>query len=311
MAAKKITTDPEKTRNAAAPSHPNGEAPPSKPSALTPGLYIIATPIGNLGDITLRALDVLRSVDVIACEDSRATVKLLSRYGVKAPMVAYHEHSTPKARAAIMARLADGARLALVSDAGTPLISDPGYRLVQDAIAAGIFVTALPGPSAPLMALTLSGLPTDRFLFAGFLPPRGAARRTALGKLATVEASLIFLESPRRLPEALADMALMLGDRPAAMARELTKMFEEIRRGGLVELRDHYHEAGAPKGEVVVVVGPPAAVDAAPAGDQVDTLLAAALGQTRLKEAVAQVAAITGLPRKQIYARALALTRSE
>lgn len=293
-----------------AAAHPNREQRASKPLPLAPGLYLVATPIGNLGDITLRALETLAACDLIACEDSRATAKLLTRYGVKAPMVAYHEHSTPAARAALLARLASGARLALVSDAGTPLISDPGYRLVRAAIEAGIFVSALPGPSAPLMALILSGLPTDRFLFAGFLPPRGAARRAELGKLAAIEASLIFLESPRRLPEALADMAQMLGERPAAVARELTKLFEEMRRGRLGELRDHYTAAGAPKGEVVVVVGPPVATDSPPAA-QLEALLLAALGHTSLKEAVAQVAALTGLPRKQVYARALALTRGE
>lgn len=290
----------------------------TKPAAAQPnrkplaaGLYVVATPIGNLGDITLRALDVLRGCDLIACEDSRATAKLLARYNVKAPMVAYHEHTTPKARAAILARLADGARLALVSDAGTPLISDPGYRLVRAAIEAGIFVTALPGPSAPLMALTLSGLPSDRFLFAGFLPPRAAARRAGLGRLAAIDASLIFLESPRRLPESLTDMARMLGNRPAAVAREMTKLFEEIRRGSLPELSEHYSQAGPPRGEVVVVVGPPLAADAQPAEHSIDTLLLTALEHTRLKEAVAQVAAETGQPRKLVYARALALTRTE
>lgn len=279
-------------------------------SKLSPGLYLVATPIGNLGDITLRALEVLKGCDSIACEDRRVSKKLLSRYGVQAPLIAYHAHTTARAREEIVAQLRTGARIALISDAGTPLISDPGYRLAQAAIAAGIFVTALPGPSAPLLALTLSGLPCNRFLFAGFLPPRAAARRAELGKLAAVDASLIFLESPRRLPGALADMALMLGNRPAAVAREMTKLFEEIRRGALDELRAHYAGAGPPKGEVVVVAGPPLAADAGPAADQIDALLLTALGQASLKEAVARVAAASGAPRRQIYARALALTRS-
>ncbi len=292
-------------------AQPNRATDTSKlPPKLQPGLYVVATPIGNLGDITLRALEVLKGCDQIACEDKNASAKLLSRYGVRVPLIAYHEHTTQKARTEIVARLAAGARIALISDAGTPLISDPGYRLVREAIAAGLSVTGLPGPSAPLLALTLSGLPCDRFLFAGFLPPRAAARRAALGQLAPLEASLIFLESPRRLPQALADMAQMLGNRHAAVARELTKLFEEVRRAPLFELRDHYAQAGPPKGEVVVVVAPPAAENAQEPA-QLELRLAAALGNMRVKEAVAEVAAQTGLPRKLVYAAALKLTRTQ
>jgi len=236
---------------------------------------------------------------------------LLQHYGLKVPRIAYHEHSTPAIREAILQRLAQGQRVALVSDAGTPLISDPGFKLVREAIAQGAFVSALPGPSAPLMALILSGLPSDRFFFQGFLPPKGAARRSLLAGLAGIEASLIFFESARRLPQCLADMAQMLGNRPAAVARELTKLFEEVRRDSLPALRDHYVGAGPPKGEVVIVVGPPVSGDADLSGQEqgaLDNRLHEALARCRLKEAVAQVAAQTGLPRKQVYARALALT---
>jgi len=280
----------------------------SKP--LAPGLYLIATPIGNLGDISQRALQTLAACDVIACEDSRATARLLQHYGVHVPRIAYHEHSSPTVREAILQRLAEGQRVGLVSDAGTPLISDPGFKLVRDAIARGVYVSALPGPAAPLMALILSGLPCDRFFFQGFLPPKGAARRSLLASLAGIEATLIFFESARRLPKCLEDMAQMLGERPAAVARELTKMFEEVRRGPLSTLRDYYLAEGPPKGEVVIVVGPKAQDNSGAINHEkeLDDRLRDALVSLRLKEAVAQVAAITGLPRKQVYARALSLT---
>lgn len=280
----------------------------SKP--LAPGLYLIATPIGNLGDISQRALQTLAACDVIACEDSRATARLLQHYGVHVPRIAYHEHSSPTMREAILQRLAEGQRVGLVSDAGTPLISDPGFKLVRDAIARGVYVSALPGPAAPLMALILSGLPCDRFFFQGFLPPKGAARRSLLASLAGIEATLIFFESARRLPKCLEDMAQMLGERPAAVARELTKMFEEVRRGALSTLRDYYLAEGPPKGEVVIVVGPKAQDNSGAINHEkeLDDRLRDALVSLRLKEAVAQVAAITGLPRKQVYARALSLT---
>ncbi|MEQ1890087.1 MAG: 16S rRNA (cytidine(1402)-2'-O)-methyltransferase [Alphaproteobacteria bacterium] len=270
----------------------------------------MATPIGNLGDISQRALQTLAACDVIACEDSRATARLLQHYGLRAPRIAYHEHSAAPVREAILQRLAGGQRVGLVSDAGTPLISDPGFKLVREAIAQGVYVSALPGPSAPLMALILSGLPSDRFFFQGFLPPKGAARRSLLAGLASIEATLIFFESARRLPQCLEDLARMLGDRPAAVAREMTKLFEEVRRDTLAVLRDHYRASGPPKGEVVIVVGPPATGGAAPSDDEdeLENRLRDALGKFRLKEAVAQVAAFTGLPRKRVYARALAIT---
>jgi 16S rRNA (cytidine1402-2'-O)-methyltransferase len=266
----------------------------------------VATPIGNLADITLRALDVLRRADAIICEDTRVTATLAQRYGLAAERIAYHDHNADWVRPKLLARLAAGAAMALVSDAGTPLISDPGFKLVRDAVAAGIAVMAVPGASAALAALTVAGLPTDRFLFAGFLPAKSGARRRALRELAAVKASLIFYETAPRLADALADMGAILGDRPAAVARELTKLYEEVRRAGLHALAEHYRKAGAPKGEIVVIVGPPAAGAAASEND-IDAQLVSALRTASLREASAAVAAATGLPRRQVYARALAL----
>jgi 16S rRNA (cytidine1402-2'-O)-methyltransferase len=275
-------------------------------TALAPGLYIVATPIGNLRDITLRALDVLRRADAIICEDTRVTATLARRYGLAAERIAYHDHNADAVRPKLLARLAASAALALVSDAGTPLISDPGFKLVREAVAAGIAVTAVPGASAAVAAVTVAGLPTDRFLFAGFLPIKSGARRRALRELATVQASLVFYETAPRLGLALADMAAMLGDRLAAVARELTKLHEEVRRESLAALAEHYRRAGPPKGEIVVVVGPPPASVAA-ADEDIDAQLLSALRTASLREATAAVAAATGLPRRQVYARALAL----
>jgi 16S rRNA (cytidine1402-2'-O)-methyltransferase len=266
----------------------------------------VATPIGNLTDITLRALDVLRRADAIICEDTRVTATLAQRYGLASERIAYHDHNADWVRPKLIARLAAGAAMALVSDAGTPLISDPGFKLVREAVAAEIAVTAVPGPSAALAALTVAGLPTDRFLFAGFLPPKSGARRRALRELATVQASLIFYETAPRLSDALADMAAILGDRPAAVARELTKLYEEVRRDGLNALAEHYRSEGPPKGEIVVIVGPPGA-GAAAREEDLDAQLLSALRSASLREASAAVAAATGLPRRQVYARALAL----
>ena len=270
----------------------------------------MATPIGNAGDITLRALDLLRRADRIACEDTRVTGGLLARYGIATPLLAYHEHNAARMRPLLLERLRRGETIALVSDAGTPLVSDPGYKLVRAVVEAGIPVTTLPGASAALAALVLSGLPTDRFFFAGFLPPRSAARRTALAELAGIAATLIFFESAGRLADALADMAAVLGARDAAVARELTKLYEEVRRGTVTELAAHYAAADRPKGEIVIVVGPPAA--AAEASDAaIDDALRAALATQSLRDAVAAVAAALGAPRRRVYARALALAASE
>ncbi|HEY0836819.1 MAG TPA: 16S rRNA (cytidine(1402)-2'-O)-methyltransferase [Azospirillum sp.] len=268
----------------------------------------MATPIGNAADITLRALDTLRGADVIACEDTRMTGKLMMIHGVSTPLVSYHEHNAARMRPVLIDRMRAGEAVALVSDAGTPLVSDPGYKLVRDCVAAGVGVTALPGPSAPLTALVLSGLPTDRFLFAGFLPNKQAARRGAIGELRGVPATLLFFESAQRLPDTLADLADLLGPREAAVARELTKLYEEVRRGPLPELAAHYAEAGPPKGEVVLVVGPPGA-EAEAAEADVDAALAEALGRLSVRDAAAEVAAKTGRPRRAVYARALELAR--
>jgi 16S rRNA (cytidine1402-2'-O)-methyltransferase len=277
----------------------------SKPTKPRPGLHIIATPIGNLADISLRALDVLSAVDAIACEDTRVTRKLLNAYGLDRALTAYHEHNADRMRPRLIKRMKSGESVALVSDAGTPLVSDPGYKLARAAIDEGLMVTTLPGASAPLGALVVSGLPSDRFLYAGFLPSKRTARRKALKTLASVPTTLIFLESTRRLAAALEDMAAILAARPAAVVRELTKLFEEVRRGDLAELARHYRSAGPPKGEIVIVVGPPEA----PEGDaaDLDERLAAALEGASLRDAAALVAAETGRPRREVYARALAL----
>ncbi len=289
------------------PTHSGGR---SKPSATRrpAGLNIVATPIGNAADITLRALEVLAGVDVIACEDTRVTSKLLAIHGIATSLTPYHEHNAARARPSLIKRLKCGQTVALVSDAGTPLVSDPGYKLVRACLDAGISVTAVPGPSAALTALMVSGLPTDRFLFAGFLPPRQAARRRALAELAAVPASLVFMESTRRLAAALADMAAVLGERETAVARELTKMFEDVRRGTPAALAAHYRDAGPPKGEVTLVVAPPAG-DPSLGDDEMDRRLALAMAEGSVRDAVARVAAETGLAKRRLYARALELGR--
>jgi 16S rRNA (cytidine1402-2'-O)-methyltransferase len=279
---------------------------------LAAGLHVVATPIGNLGDITLRALWVLRHVDRILCEDTRVTARLLAHFGIEKPLEAYHDHNADRVRPAILAALRQGAKLALVADAGTPLVADPGFKLVRAALAEDLPVTAAPGPSAALTALILSGLPPDRFLFAGFLPPRSAARRRALADWAALEATLIFFEGPSRLAAALADLAEILGDRRnAAVARELTKLHEEVRRGPLAVLAEHYRQSGAPRGEAVIVVGPPAegapTAAAAAEGDIDARLCELRRAGLSLRDAVARLAAETGIARRTLYDRALAL----
>lgn len=270
-------------------------------------LNIVATPIGNARDITLRALDMLGTAAVIACEDTRVTGKLLAMHGLKTPMVSYHEHNAPEARPKIIEKLKSGFSVALVSDAGTPLISDPGYKLVEACIEEGIPVTALPGPSSVLCALALAGLPTDTFMFAGFLPSKTTARRKALKDLAAIPASLVFLESAKRLAGSLADMTAELGPRPAAVLREMTKVHEEAVRSPLNELAAHYDDVGPPKGEVVVVVGPPLVSEKTVSDEELDALIKTALAEGSLKDAVQAVQAETGLARKRIYDRAVAL----
>ena len=302
----KSPSNPSSSRRSE-PSRARRRSKPAEAGPLAPGLYLVATPIGNLADISLRALDVLARADLIACEDTRTSRKLLGAHGIQAALTAYHEHNAARVRPRLMERLKCGAAVALVSDAGTPLVSDPGYKLVEAAIAEGVAVTAIPGASAGLTALSVSGLPTDRFFFAGFLPAKAGARRRALAELAPLRASLVFYESARRLPAALAQMAEVLGPRPAAVARELTKLHEEVRRGVLPELAAHYRTAGPPKGEVVVVVGPPQEGPSPLAAEDLDARLRAALAGASLRDAVVAVAAASGLPRKRVYARALEL----
>ena len=273
------------------------------------GLVLVSTPIGNLSDITLRAIATLRAADLVLCEDTRTTARLLTAHGISARTAPLHEHNEDARIAQVLGLLRQGRGVALVSDAGTPLVSDPGYRLVRAALAEGFPVTGVPGANAAVTALTLSGLPPHPFLFLGFPPPRTAARLAGFAALRAAEraglaATLIWYEAPHRLVETLADLTQAFGDRPAAVARELTKRFEEVRRGGLAGLAAHYAAHGA-RGEICVLVGP-APAEAAQEAD-VDALLRAALAGHRLKEAVAQVTAATGLPRKQVYARALAL----
>jgi 16S rRNA (cytidine1402-2'-O)-methyltransferase len=275
---------------------------------LAPGLHIVATPIGNLGDITLRALQALAGADLIACEDTRVTRKLLDRYAIATPLVPYHEHNAAKARPVLLRRLAEGASIALVSDAGTPLISDPGFKLVRAAAEAGHAVTTLPGASALLAALTVAGLPTDQFLFAGFLPPKQAARRTRIAELTRIPATLVVFETGPRLAAALADLAAGLGaEREAAVCRELTKLHEEVLRGDLKTLAGAY-AGNPPRGEIVVVIAPPMEPLRASTGET-ETLLRQALGRVSLKDAVGEVADATGLPRREVYQRALALAK--
>ena len=278
------------------------EAPKAKP-----GLYLVATPIGNLGDITLRALDVLAGVDVIACEDTRVTRKLADRFGITTPLTPYHEHNASEARPKLLARLAQGQAVALVSDAGTPLISDPGYRLVQEAQDAGFAVVAIPGASSVLTALSVAGLPTDRFFFEGFLPPKEIGRQKRIAALATIPATLVLFESGPRIADALADLAAGLGPRAAAICRELTKLHEEVRRGPLDELALHYTQGAETRGEFVVVIAPPTEQET-PAAD-VDAMLRQALTRVSVKDAVGEVALATGKPKREVYQRALELSK--
>ena len=269
---------------------------------LEPGLYIVATPIGNLGDITLRAVETLRGVAAVACEDTRVTGRLLNHLGLKKRMIRYDDHASEADRERLLALMAEQP-VALVSDAGTPLVSDPGFRLVREARSAGIAITSLPGPSAAIVGITLSGLPSDRFLFAGFLPSKDKARRDALAELAAVPATLVFYETAPRLLDSLAALDAVLPGREVAVARELTKRFEECRAGTPGELAAHY-TAHAPKGEIVLMVGPPVAGEVE---HDIDALLRAALEGLKPSQAAAQVAKATGLDRRELYARALEL----
>lgn len=277
---------------------------------LPPGLYIVATPIGNLGDVTLRALHTLAAADIVACEDTRVTAVLLNRFAIVAKLVAYHDHNAERQRPKLLAALQAGKSVALVSDAGTPLVSDPGYRLALAAREAGHAVVPIPGASAVLAALVASGLPSDSFLFAGFLPPKSTARKKRLAELAAIPATLVFFESPQRVAASLADMAEVLGaDRAAAMVRELTKAFETVRRGSLAELAAALGREARPKGEIVVVVGPPGEAVASVA--DAEALLVSLLEKDSVGDAAEKAAALTGLKRRDLYRRALALKARE
>jgi len=301
--------------NRGQPSQPPGSSksgetpkPGEKPAA---GLYIVATPIGNLGDITRRAAALLGQVDVIAAEDTRSARRLCAALGLATPrLVRYDDHADPADRDRLIQAVKQGKSVALVSDAGMPLVADPGFKLVQAAHQEGVPVTVLPGPSAALTALALSGLPSDRFLFAGFLPAKDGARRRALSEIAATPATLIVFETGPRLAASLAAMQEILGARPAAVARELTKLFEEVRRGSLIELAAAYAEGEPPKGEIVVVIGPPGEDRPLPSLDEVDAKLKLALAELSVRDAVDKVAEETGHKRRDVYARALALSMS-
>jgi 16S rRNA (cytidine1402-2'-O)-methyltransferase len=274
---------------------------------IAPGLHLVATPIGNLKDISFRALSTLAAADAVVAEDTRVTKTLLAHYGISTPLVAYHEHNAQVMRPHLIARLEAGAALALVSDAGTPLISDPGYKLVGEALERGVKVTSVPGPSAVLAALVVAGLPTDRFFFEGFLPAKSGARRTRLAELARIPGTLVIFESARRVAETLEDCAAVLGPREAAIARELTKLYESVRRGRLDTLAAALREEEPPKGEIVLLIAPPDAAAEATSEAELDARIEAALAEHSLKDAASVVSAATGRPRREVYARAIKL----
>ncbi len=278
---------------------------------LAPGLHLVATPIGNLADLSPRALSTLKAADLLICEDTRVTGRLLRMHGVTRSLHPYHEHNAAAMRPRILKRLGEGASVVLASDAGTPLVSDPGYKLVRAVIEAGFEVLVVPGPSAALAALVVSGLPTDRFLVAGFLPAKRAARRRSIEALAEVPATQIWFEAPPRLRASLADLVSILGPRPAAVARELTKRFEEVRRGRLGDLAEHYEAVGAPRGELVIVVGPPTLDQNDIGDDALDAALSDALRGMSPSAAAARVAAATGRSKRELYRRLLARRSDE
>ncbi|MAZ75928.1 MAG: 16S rRNA (cytidine(1402)-2'-O)-methyltransferase [Micavibrio sp.] len=282
------------------------EQPIIKPQGdLKPGLYLVATPIGNLRDITFRALDTLSSVDLIICEDTRITGKLLRAYGFKKPMQIYNDHSSDHQRENIIKAVQSGQAIAVLSDAGTPMVSDPGYKLVRLAIENDQFVTSIPGPSAALSGIQLSGLPTNQFSFMGFMPPKSGARISALGVWADTPGSLIIYETGPRLEDSLKDMAQVFGNREAAVTRELTKLYEEVRRGTLEELSVYYKENGAPKGEIVVVIAPKGEVEVS--GESLEKQIQKALETMSVRDAAEMVAKATGKPKRAIYTLALKL----
>ena len=273
------------------------------------GLYVTSTPIGNLGDISTRALNLLKSADYIACEDTRVSGKLLSHYGIGTPAIAYHDHNAPKVMPKLIGLLSQGKIIALISDAGTPLISDPGYKLVNECQKEGIMVTSIPGASALLCALTSAGMPTDNFLFCGFLSSKTSARQKELEKFAQVPVTLIYYESPKRLLNCLIDMRAVLGNRLCAVCREMTKLYEEVQKRNLDDLIDFYKNRPTPKGEIVIVVSPPEKGEGRV--DDLDDAMKKALKTLSVKEAVAAVTYMTGRKRKDVYTKALELTNNE
>lgn len=301
------------------PPHHNSEAPVGEPIKYAigghvvfvpkarPGLYLVATPIGNLGDVTLRALETLAGADVVACEDTRITHRLMERFAIKTALTPYHEHNAAVARPKLLARLAQGEAVALVSDAGTPLISDPGFKLVREASAAGHAIVALPGPSSVLAALTVGALPTDRFFFEGFLPSKQNARRTRLTELSHIDATLVLFEAGTRVQETLKDVAAILGQRDGAVCRELTKLHEEVNRGTLADLAAQADTLET-RGEFVLVIGPPAKDAERMSVDALDDLLVASLARHSVKDAVAHAVTMSGRPKREVYARALELS---
>jgi 16S rRNA (cytidine1402-2'-O)-methyltransferase len=278
---------------------------------LQPGLYLVATPIGNLADISLRALAVLYRADLIAAEDTRHSKKLLTHFGIAGELTPYHEHNAERERPRLMARLSAGQAIALISDAGTPLVSDPGYKLVRAALDEDLTVVSIPGPSAVLAGLTSTGLPTDTFLFGGFLPPKSGARRARLEELKTVPATLVFFETSSRLSKSLADMAELYGAREAAIAKELTKLHESVTRGTLPELVASVGEGDGLKGEFVVLVGPPSAEEAAIGDGAIVTSLKLALAHESFRDAVRSVAERLGVKRSRVYDLGLSLERDK
>ncbi|MDV7341162.1 16S rRNA (cytidine(1402)-2'-O)-methyltransferase [Terasakiella sp. A23] len=278
-------------------------------SKVTAGLYIVATPIGNAQDITLRALNLLKNADTILCEDTRVTGKLLMIHGIsRKKTVAYHEHNAEKMRPKVLQKLHDGEVVVLVSDAGTPLINDPGYKLVRDCAELNLPYTTAPGASSVISAMVLSGLPSDRFLYLGFLPNKTAARKKVLDEVKSINATLITLESPRRVAACLKDMAEVLGNREAAVTREITKKFEEVRRAALPELASMY-ENEDPRGEVVLVIGPPDETQNETTAEDLDALLENALSRLSVRDAVKEVVDATGLKKREVYNRALELNK--
>jgi 16S rRNA (cytidine1402-2'-O)-methyltransferase len=298
--------DTEKVNVASAASRVAFELERQLSLPLAPGLYLVATPIGHLADMTLRAIATLAQADVIYCEDTRHSRTLVAHYAIRRPLRPYHEHNAEEQRPRILGELAAGRAVALISDAGTPLVSDPGFKLVRDAAAEGHAVTAVPGPSAVLAALCVAGLPTDAFFFAGFLPPKEGQRRTRLAELAAVPGTLLFFEAPTRTAATLADLALVLGNRPAALARELTKLHEEVRRQPLADLASAC-ESDPPKGEVVIVVGPPEIVDVSDA--MIEESLAPALENLSIRDASRIVSETLKVPKGRVYDVALELKR--